>query len=143
MLGTGRSRVQSQRRQRGGATEWGTGTWARDSENGRFILEGLGHGGPAAKRFPGDLAALESLAEGRPAVTPVPADSREAVELAVRIAHTNLVNAGCASTGGVLATKLEPVTFASADRRTGEVGGIAFAATFDPEGGWAVQLLAC
>jgi hypothetical protein len=122
----------------------------------------LRNGAEAAARFDDDVAALRSLAERSPPVTPAAPESRVAEDLAVRLAQISLVNRGCDSCGGYI--YLEPDEVVIYDEPTpdpraggvlvnGFVGdpnadqagefGVSFVATFDAETGWLIRFNAC
>jgi len=118
------------------------------------LLTCLHNGSLAAARYPGDLAAARELAAQSPPVVSVPADSRSAEDLAVRLNEIDLQNSGCGSCGGYTPTELVPVTLYSqptyyprghvnVDGTIGANGGVGFTARYNAATGWTVQLIAC
>jgi hypothetical protein len=112
-----------------------------------FMLGAFRIGSGIAHRYPADLAAARALARANPPLRTVRADSRRSAELALQIAIINGENNGCSSAGGYLYTRPRPIRWKTAvigDRRfDGTIGGIMFAATYNPAGGWNVELNAC
>ena len=106
----------------------------------------LANGPPAKARFPADLAAVVTLARSTPPLQHVAATSQASAELAVRLEHLRVANAGCDSCGGDVETKLITLVWnpaaLGATTRTGTIGSIDFTATF-ATGGWTVHLNAC
>lgn len=97
-------------------------------------LEG---GGRAATRFPGDLAAARTLADGEAPPTAAP-DSAEAGILAVRLTAIHSMNFGCDSCGGLEYDG--PIEVDWPGRTVG--GGVEFEATFSG-GTWEILIYAC
>jgi len=87
-------------------------------------LDCLEGGGQAAARFPGDLAAARSLADGEAPPSAAP-DSEAAGILAVRLTAIHSMNWGCDSCGGLVYDGPIEVDWAG---RT--VAGVEFEATF-------------
>lgn len=101
-----------------------------------WALDCLTGAGPAADRFPADLAVARGLA----ALEPPPiaaADSPEAGILAARLAAIHSMNWGCESCGVVDYDAPIPVDWAG---RT--VAGVEFEASFEG-GAWRVVIYAC
>lgn len=92
--------------------------------------------GPAATRFPDDLADARALAELEPPPTAAP-DSPDAGILAVRLSAIHSMNWGCESCGVLNYDAALPVDWAG---RT--VAGVEFEATFTA-GAWEILIYAC
>lgn len=104
------------------------------------LVECLPNGGPAARRFAGDLEAARTLAARTPEVPDTPASSRAAGELAVRLAALQLANTGCGACGGAIAETLPMVVWDT--DTTGRIGETGFTAR--PAGGsWDVAFDSC
>lgn len=101
-----------------------------------WAIDCLQGAGPAATRFPADLAAARALAAEEPPPTAAP-DSPEAGILAVRLAAIHSMNWGCESCGVLDYDAPLPVDWAG---RT--VAGVEFEATFT-DGAWDVLIYAC
>ncbi|HSQ37097.1 MAG TPA: hypothetical protein VLS92_04295 [Acidimicrobiia bacterium] len=102
-----------------------------------FVLGCLTGGGPAATRFPDDLARARELAELE-AAPAAAADSAEAGILAVRLTAVHSMNWGCDSCGGLEYDAPIEVDWA------GQMvaGGVEFEAAFE-EGAWQIIIHAC
>lgn len=107
------------------------------------LIDCLGNGAPAARRFAGDLAAARALASSSKPIAVAPGNSRLAAEVAVRARYIDLLNGGCDSCGGGVLTSLVPVVWKRQNGSDGTVGGIPFQATFTAGSGWKAQLNAC
>jgi hypothetical protein len=111
------------------------------------LMRCLGLGAPAAARFPADLRAARRLAATLPPVRHVPARSRAAANLAVRLRLIVLANSGCENCGGYLYARLPRVVWrpSTAGDTTfdGTADGILFQARYHPGSGWDVLLNAC
>jgi hypothetical protein len=111
----------------------------------------LRNGGVAAARYDADLDALRSLADASPPVIVAAPDSRAAQEIAVRLREIYLLNNGCESCGGFVATDLSQVSFYDAPvvdpgtglRWDGLIGDVSFRADREDGNGWRVELNAC
>jgi len=101
-----------------------------------FVMNCLTGGGPAATRFPGDLARARELAGLEPPPTAAP-DSPEAGILAVRLAAIHSMNWGCDSCGG-----LEYDAPIQVDWEGRTVAGVEFEATYEG-GAWQILIYAC
>jgi len=102
-----------------------------------WALDCLTGAGPAATRFPADLAQARALAGLEPPPTAAP-DSAEAGILAVRLAAIHSMNWGCESCG-----VLDYDAPIEVDWAGGTVaGGVEFEATFEA-GTWEVLIYAC
>jgi hypothetical protein len=109
------------------------------------VLLALKNGGPAAVRFEADLANARALARSSPRFTVASPRSRDAAELAARVAYIDGANAGCAGTGGEIFPKLTDVRWTGgvAGRWwSGTVNRVGFRATYTGSY-WAVSLNAC
>lgn len=114
---------------------------ARDSQEGKRVLEGLSHGvGPAA-RFPADLAAARSLARSEPPIPVAAPNSRASAEVAIRTTYILVRNSGCGASGGWVQTTPAPLSWTG--QNDGSVGGVAFHAVYRAGDGWRVDLGAC
>jgi hypothetical protein len=102
-----------------------------------FVINCLTGGGPAATRFPDDLARARELAGREPPPTAA-ADSPEAGILAVRLAAIHSMNWGCDSCGGLEYDA--PIEVDWAGRTV--AGGVEFEAAFE-EGAWQILIYAC
>jgi hypothetical protein len=121
---------------------------ARDSPNGKDVLDGLSHGAAPAARFAADLAATRSLARSAPPVTVAAPGSRASAEVAVHTTYILVRNSGCGTSGGWIQTTPVRITWTPGDtgawgRSDGTIGGIPFRATYEPGKGWRVELNAC
>jgi hypothetical protein len=101
-----------------------------------WAVDCLTGAGPAATRFPDDLAVARARAAQEPAPTASP-DSPEAGILAVRLAAIHSMNWGCESCGVVDYDAPLPVDW---EGRT--VSGVQFEATFE-DGAWDILIWAC
>lgn len=121
---------------------------ARDSQDGKRVLEGLSHGTEPAARFAADLDAAQALARSEPPLAVAAPDSRAGAEVAVRAAYILVKNRGCASSGGWIQTTAAPITWQQGDngagqRTDGTIGGITFRADYQPGCGWQATLNVC
>lgn len=120
----------------------------RDSAEARFLIGDLGHGAPAAARYPADVSATRRLAASLPPIAPVSPASRAVAAIAVQTEYIMGMNGGCASTGGWLETSPVPLVWKqgtdySGQRTDGTIGGILFRADYHPGHGWQIQIHAC
>jgi hypothetical protein len=120
----------------------------RDSAAARFLIGNLGHGAPAAARYPADLNATRKLAASLPPIATVSPASRATAAIAVQTEYIMGMNGGCASTGGWLETTPVPLLWKqgvdySGQRTDGTIGGILFRADYHPGHGWQVLIHAC
>jgi hypothetical protein len=105
------------------------------------LVECLPNGGPAARRFAGDLTAARALAASTPEVPGTPASSRAAGELAVRLASLHLGSTGCGACGQGGAAETLP-TLVWDTGTTGRIGETGFTAR--PSGAsWDVAFDVC
>jgi len=102
-----------------------------------LVINCLTGGGPAATRFPDDLARARELAGREPPPTAA-ADSSEAGILAVRLTAVHSMNWGCDSCGGLEYDA--PIEVDWAGRTV--AGGVEFEAAFE-EGAWQILIYAC
>ncbi len=111
------------------------------------MLGAFAAGSAIAKRYPGDLAALRTLATTSPPINAARPDSRKAAELALHIALINEANNGCGGNGGAVFTALRPIVWKAIvtdyGRFDGTIAGIRFTATYTPGVGWKAELNAC
>ena len=105
--------------------------------------------GPAAARYPADLAALQALARSSPPLQMVAPDSRAAEHVALHLAMVEHVNTCCEGCGGAIVTELAEITFLDnppVDPVTGlRTDGyihdeFPFQADYDPSTGWSFRL---
>ncbi|BCB89545.1 hypothetical protein [Phytohabitans suffuscus] len=115
----------------------------RAGSDAQDLVTCLGNGGPAARRFAGDLAAMRTLASSSKPIAVAKRDSRATAEVAVRAAYIDVLNGGCDSCGGGVLTRLLPVVWKGQGRLDGTVGGVQFEAAFTAGSGWKVSLNAC
>lgn len=101
-----------------------------------FVMNCLTGGGPAATRFPDDLARAREMAGLEPPPTAAP-DSPEGGILAVRLAAIHSMNWGCDSCGGLAYDAPIAVDW---EGRT--VAGVEFEAAYE-EGAWQILIYAC
>lgn len=106
------------------------------------LLSALANGAPAAARFASDLDGLISTARGSPPITPAAPTSRAAADLLLLIQWTEGMNAGCASTGGVVVTTLPAIVWNAHDNVSGTIAGIDFEARLI-NGAWQTTIHAC
>jgi hypothetical protein len=102
-----------------------------------WALDCLTGAGPAATRFPTDLAEARALAGQEPPPMAAP-DSAEAGILAVRLAAIHSMNWGCESCGVLDYDAPIEVDWAGAT----VAGGVEFEATFEA-GTWEILIYAC
>jgi hypothetical protein len=112
------------------------------------VLRGLRNAAPAAARFNGDLSAAHNLAQQTPLVTVAAADSRAALELALRLQSISLRNSCDEEFGGYAPASLEtivwqPGTGQRPGHYQGLVGGIRFTADYTVQHGWTINIYAC
>lgn len=106
------------------------------------LLAALANGAPAAARFGSDLDALISEARTSPPVTPAAPTSRAAADLLLLIQWTEGMNAGCASTGGVIVTTLPEIVWNPHDDVSGTIAGVDFEARLI-NSAWQTTIHAC
>lgn len=116
--------------------------------DGKYLYRCMGNGAPAAVRFGADLAAARALAAQTAPVAPLPPDSRQAAEVALRTSYIGLANSGCMSCGGYLSVTLPQVVWQPKDdpdagHSDGTINGITFRATYHAGTGWEAQIWAC
>jgi hypothetical protein len=117
-------------------------------QQAQSVLRGLRNAAPAAARFNGDLSAAHTLAQQTPLVTVAAADSRAALELALRLQSISLRNSCDEEFGGYAPISLETIVWQpSTDQHSshydGLVGGIRFTADYTIQHGWKVSIHAC
>jgi hypothetical protein len=96
------------------------------------IVEALGHGAPAARRFDADLANTKALAR-RIALRHVGPRSRAAAEVSVRVENIDGANGCCLESGGSVFTDLATLRWTGGRpgrSYTGTVSGIGFHVTW-------------
>ena len=105
--------------------------------------------GPAAARYPADLAALQALARSSPPVEMVAPDSRAAEYVALHLAMIEHYNGCCEGCGGSIVTELAEITFVDNPPVDPETGRRAdgyiydefpFQADYDAGTGWSFRL---
>jgi hypothetical protein len=121
---------------------------SRSSQDGKYVYRCLVNGGPAAARFPADLAAARALAGQTPPVMPPAPDSRQAAELALRIYQIEHRNSGCMECGGYVFTTLSPIVWRPENEpevghSDGYINGIRFRVDYHAGQGWSVMIWAC
>jgi len=115
----------------------------RAGSEAQELIECLGNGSPAARRFAGDLAAVRARASHSEPIAVAPRNSRATAEVAVRARYIDLLNGGCDSCGGGVLTRLLPLVWKRQGGFDGTVGGVPFQATYTAASGWNAQLNAC
>ena len=122
----------------------------RQGANGRDLIACLGNGAEPAARFAADLAAAEAVAARTAPVADLPADSRQAAEVAIRIAGIRGLNLGCGSCGAPVTRPVQlpgitwkPLTLAPGSEWDGTIGTTPFRATYRTGEGWRAWLNAC
>ncbi|GAA4472764.1 hypothetical protein GCM10023170_093000 [Phytohabitans houttuyneae] len=115
----------------------------RAGTDAQELIDCLGNGAPAARRFAGDLAQVRALASSSEPIAVAPRDSLATAEVAVRARYIDALNGGCDTCGGGVLTRLVPVVWKRQGGLDGTVGGVPFAATFAAGSGWQVQLNSC
>lgn len=106
------------------------------------LLAALANGAPAAARFGSDLDGLIATARVSPPVTAAAPSSRAAADLLLLIQWTEGMNAGCASTGGVVVTTLPTIVWNAHDDVSGTIAGVDFEAHL-MNGAWQTTIHAC
>ena len=111
------------------------------------------NGAAAAARFPSDLAAAEQLARQTAPITAPAPSSRSVAEVLLQVYDIEEYNGGCASHGGYIADRIQPVEWFAAPQGTGSGeamgrvttgdGSALFYARYDPTTGWDVRELVC
>lgn len=102
----------------------------------------LANGASAARRFASDLDGLVNTARGLPPVAPAAPTSLEAANRLLLIQWTNMINGGCASTGGTVITTLPTILWRPHDDASGTIAGVDFEAR-PANGTWQVTIRAC
>ncbi|MDA8117537.1 MAG: hypothetical protein M0000_09245 [Actinomycetota bacterium] len=106
------------------------------------LLAALANGAPAASRFRSDLGGLISAAHASRSITPAAPTSRAAADLELLLQWTEGLNAGCASTGGVVVTTLPSIVWSAHDGVSGTIAGVDFEARL-VNGTWQTTIHAC
>lgn len=121
----------------------------RSGRDAQSVLRGLGNGAVAAAAFSGDLAAARALAQRTPPMTTIAApESRDALELALRLQSIGLHNTCSEEFGGYAPRNLEPIVWQPGagqlpSHYEGLAGGIRFTADYTVKHGWAIMIYAC